>query len=264
MTNGSLQRYLNLFSNIKNWPRYFSQKSDQTFKPITFETRAGITFEVPTRELYLVFKEIFMTDFYSINDWAKSLPERPVIVDVGANAGYFSILMMSKRPDATIYAYEPIERNFTLFGENIKRNVAMTGHVHLFHRAVTGAPTDEITLYKEADSANSVTASVYKDFESHNLTAVKVKAISLSVILEANQLSRIDFLKLDCEGSEYPIVYESDQSVWKSINSVFLEVHDLDKEKRNYTFMNEFLQNMGYQTTAQLANNGCHALYAWR
>lgn len=264
MTNSSLQRYRNLISNIRNWPRYFAQKNDKTFAPVTFTTRSGISFEVPTRELYLVFKEIFLTDFYSVSDWVDKLPSHPVIVDIGANAGYFSVLLMSKRPDASIYAYEPIERNYTLFGDNIRRNVAMSGHVHLFHRAVTGKPVDEITLYKEADSDNSVTASVYQDFESHNLTEVKVKAISLGEIMESNKLTQIDFLKLDCEGSEYPIVYESDDSIWGKINSIFLEVHNLDEDRRNFKAMKQFLEQHGYRTSEQLASNGCYALFARR
>ncbi len=263
MTDSSLGRYWNLVRNIRNWPTYFAHKRSSTFFPARFTTHGTpLIFDVPTRELYLVFKEIFLTDFYSIANWASRLPKNPLIVDVGANAGYFGILLLSKRTDATVYAYEAIERNFELFKKNIDFNPVIGKSVKLFHRAVTGTPVDSIILYKEADSDNSVTASIFQDFETHNSTPVSVKAISLAQILEENKLDHIDFLKLDCEGSEYPIVYDSPPAIWKKIKSVFLEVHNLDKDKRNFEVMNQFLQSVGYTTSFQLAKNGCYALYS--
>lgn len=265
VTNSSIGRYWNLLRTIRNWPAYFQQKRSSTFQPARFTTRGtSVTFDVPTRELYLVFKEIFLTDFYSMASLAKKLPGNPVIVDVGANAGYFNMLLLSRRPDAKIFAYEPIEQNVALFRKNLDANPSVGKQVSLNHRAVTGVPTDHITLYKESDSDNSVTASVYKDFESHNLKEVKVKAVSLSQILLENKLEHVDLLKLDCEGSEYPIVYESPAEIWSKIDTVFLEVHNLDKAERNHEAMKKFLESKGYSTSSEVAINGCFALWARR
>ena len=264
MTESSLGRYWNLFRFIRNWPLYFSNKKASAFTPARFTTRgAALTFDVPTFELYLVFKEIFLTDFYSIDEWIKTLPKAPVIVDVGGNAGYFSMLLLSKRPDASVYAYEAIEQNFNLYKRNIEFNPTV-GKAQVFHRAVTGRPVDTITLYKESNSDNSVTASVFQDFESQNLKAVTVKAISLEQILNENKLEHVDFLKLDCEGSEYPIVYDSPPEIWKKIRTIFLEVHNLDDNQRNDKALNNFLHTAGYSTTQRLAGNGCYAVYATR
>ncbi len=263
MTDSSLGRYANLFRNIQNWPNYFAHKQSSVFKPTRFVTRgAGLSFDVPTRELYLVFKEIFLTDFYSIQNWVHQLPSAPVVIDVGANAGYFNMLLLSKRPDARVYAYEAIESNVRLFEKNIEINPMIGDKIQLFHRAVTGKPMDTITLYKEADAGNSVTASVFNDFETHNLSAVTVKAISLAQILEENKLDHVDFLKLDCEGSEYPILYDSPKELWKKVKSIFLEVHNLDADTRNFTFIKNFLETEGYEISSQLARNGCYAMYA--
>src|SRR6185436_14303529 len=103
MTDSSIGRYLNLVRYIRNWPQYFKQKGDQSFSNVRFVTRGNsLVFDVPTRELYLVFKEIFMTDFYSMKNWVSQLPANPVIVDVGANAGYFDTLLLSQKSDARI------------------------------------------------------------------------------------------------------------------------------------------------------------------
>ncbi len=265
MTDSSPARYWNLLRNIRNWPSYFVQKQSPAFLPTRYITRGqGLRFDVPTKGLYLVFKEIFMTDFYSIGHWIDKLPANPVVVDVGANAGYFNMLLLSRRPDAMVHAYEAIQANVDLFRSNIDLNPAIRSNVHLHHRAVTGQPVDHIVLYKEGDSDNSVTASVYQDFEQHNLKSVTVPAISLTRIMEENKLDHIDFLKLDCEGSEYPIIYDSPSSIWPSVKSLFVEVHPMDKEKRNFEYLRDFLETAGYTTTSEVAENGCYALHAVR
>ncbi|HWA34108.1 MAG TPA: FkbM family methyltransferase [Cyclobacteriaceae bacterium] len=265
MTDSSIGRYLNLVRYIRNWNQYFRQKRAQSFSSVRFVTRGNsLIFDVPTRELYLVFKEIFMTDFYSVKKWISQLPANPIIVDVGANAGFFDTLLLSQKSDARIYAYEPIEKNVALFSANLSLNPSVKGNVNLFHRAVTGKSVEFVELYKEADSDNSVTASVFPDFETHNLKSVKVRAISLSQIMSENKLDHIDFLKLDCEGSEYPIIYDSPPDIWKKINSIFLEVHNLDKEMRNFDALNNFIMAAGYKTSSEIARNGCYALYARR
>jgi len=265
VTDSSLIRYLNLIKNVRNWPDYFRHKSLRNFAPVRFTTRgAPITFEVPTLELYLVFKEIFLTDFYSVGKWAEHLPEHPIVVDVGANAGYFDLLLLSRRPDARIFAFEPVESNIALFQSTLAENPSIGVQPNLFHRAVTGSPIDEIVLYKESGNDNSVTASVFSDFEKHNLASVSVKAVSLAQILEQNKLKQIDFLKLDCEGSEYPILYESPRELWHSVHSIFMEVHDLDNLRRNFTSIRKFTESLGYSTTFQVAKNGCYAMHATR
>ena len=206
-----------------------------------------------------------MSDFYAVNSWVNQLPKNPVVVDVGANAGYFNMLLLSKRPDAQVYAYEAIQANYELFQQNIEQNRGLDKHIRLHHQAVTGQPMDHIVLFKEDDGENSVTASVYSDFEQHNKQSVTVPAISLEQLVDKNNLSRIDFLKLDCEGSEYPILYDSPKSLWPKITSMFVEVHPMDKDKRNFDYLTKFLEENGYAVrSAAVAVNGCHALYAVR
>lgn len=266
MTESSPLRYLNLVRHIRNWPAYFTQKQSASFRPATYVTRGNpLRFEVPTKSLYLVFKEIFMSDFYSVRKWISRLPKNPVVVDVGANAGYFNMMLLSKRPDAKVYAYEPIEANYTLFRKNIDQNDKLGEHIQLHHRAVTGQPVDHIVLYKEEDGDNSVTASVYADFEKENRKSVTVPAVSFAQIMEMNKLDRVDFLKLDCEGSEYPILYDSPENLWSKVKALFIEVHPMDNDKRNYNYLRGFLEKHGYVVkSVELANNGCHALYAER
>lgn len=219
-------------------------------------------FIVPSKALYLVFKEIFVTDFYDIDQVVASLPANPTVIDIGANAGYFDIALFSKINDATVYAYEPIASNYELFRKNIALNPGLDKNIHLYNKAVTGTPQENIELYMEAASDNSVIASVYTDFDAQNKHIIRVPAISLAQVFEQNQIEKVDLLKMDCEGSEYPIIYETPAAVWTKIQQLNVEVHNLDNDKRNVNALQQFLEQQNFSVQTAFAHASCYALTA--
>jgi FkbM family methyltransferase len=260
-------RYRNLVRNIRNWPLFFTRRlrKGKGFEEVSFVTRGHpLRFTVPSQGLYVVFREIFVFDFYGIDALLKKLPPRPVVLDIGANAGYFDMLLFSKVPDATVYAYEPIPSNCILFQQNIALNPSLGGRIHLFNKAVTGTPQEAVELFMETDAENSVIASVYPDFDRQNHFTQRIPAISLQQILEENGIARADLVKMDCEGSEYPIIYETPASCWRKIGLLTIEVHDLDREQRNVGHLTRFLESQGYEVVSAPAQSNCHTLEAVR
>lgn len=255
-------RYKNLVANIRNWPRYFTQKSVDDFAPVRFTARGrrALSFDVTSKRLYFVFKEVFLTDFYEIRRLAASLPDGALVVDVGANAGFFTLLLLSKRPDARIHAFEPIAGNCDLFTRNIALNPSIAAAVTLRNAAVTGSPADGVELYTEADGATSVTASVFAEFAAENRRSVHVPAVALSDVLRS--LGTVALLKLDCEGSEYPILYETPPALLRNVRAIAMEAHELDADRRNPRAVTTFLESLGYRCSAVVAPNGCTALFA--
>lgn len=265
MQHGLTARYRNLIRHIRNWPVYFRHKLRKKFAEVSFVTRGnGIRFRVPSFALYLVFKEIFVSDFYDIDALLEKLPPRPVVLDIGANAGYFDMLLFSKMAEATVYAYEPILANYELFQENVALNPFLGDRIHVFNKAVTGIPQEAVELFMETDTENSVIASVYGDFDRQNRFTQRVPSISLLQILEENGIARADLVKIDCEGSEYPIIYETPFACWEKMPLLTIEVHDLDPDRRNVGYLSRFLENRGYEVASAPAHDNCHTLEAIR
>lgn len=265
MTHSLFGRYANLIRFVANWPAHFRQKRNKKYLPMDITTRGNkITFAVPTKPLYMVFKEIFMSDFYRIRQLADSLPKNPVIVDIGGNAGYFNMMLFSQIASAKVVAYEPIPENYKLFLENVARNPTMADKVKVFNMAVTGTPIEEISIYKETANENSVTASIFTDFANQNKNVIHVKATTLEQIMKANKIDSIDLLKLDCEGSEYPIIYETPRPIWDNVKMIYMEDHPLDNAKRNHDSAVRFLQSLGFKCDSMLADNNCFAVWARR
>jgi FkbM family methyltransferase len=257
-----LARYSKLAKNIVNWQEYIGDKITRKNRNLLFKTRPyAIEFEVP-RALYLVFKEIFMEDFYEISQLVKKLPVNAVVVDVGANGGFFIYLLLSKLPNVKVFAFEPLSSNVALFQKNIQANRILENNISLFQKAVTGARKDSIQLFTEATTDNTVVASVFSQFHEENNSVVSVPAISLTSIIEEQKLDMIDLLKLDCEGSEYDIIYNTDPSVFKKINLMVIEVHEIDNERNNLNTLNNYLQQLGYRTKYSNVTSSTYFLQA--
>lgn len=264
MAASGFKRYIELFRHIANPFEYILNRSKRKHRPLQFSTRPfTIRFEVQ-QELYPVFKEIFMEDVYSISDVIKDLPPNPVIIDIGANAGYFDILFLSKISTATIYAYEPLPDNILQIRKLISANPILQNKLIPNQVAVTGTPKQSCDLYIENEPQSSVVASIFEDFDSRNTRKISVACITLNEIILNNNLAEIDIIKIDCEGSEYDILYNSDLSLLRRAKMMLIEVHDLDEKLNNVTALNEFLINAGYTTVHRPINKFCHALEAVR
>lgn len=205
-----------------------------------------------------------MEDFYQTDKLLPHVPANAVIVDIGANVGFFSFLMTANRKGSSIYAYEPIENNVKVFTGNIKRNSDKRNNITVEQKAVTGKEVSSVKLFFDDVNYDTVISSIYEDFSAKNTKAVEIPAISLSKIIAENQLQVIDILKLDCEGSEYPILYDSPETIWPLIKCMCIEVHELDKEKRNFNYLSGFLRDKGYQLHSRPDINGCYYVMAWK
>ena len=261
MPKKGLARYLSLITNIENYTEYFFNKSKRHQRSLIFKTKPiAISFHVP-ESLYQVFKEIFMADVYNVKALVKKLPNKPAIIDIGANAGFFDVLILSKIKDAAIYAYEPIPSNIAAI-QNIINDNNLASNIHLNQKAVTGLVTNGLELFIEDTNNNQVVASIFNGFNKSNTKKIHIPSITLSQIINDINLPIIDLLKMDCEGSEYDIIYNTPTSILTKIQFMEIEVHDIDSNKNNINYFNSYLQNLGYHTSYSPINNFCYALQA--
>lgn len=256
MSVKGFDRYKQLFKNISNWQEYVFNKGQRKKRSLNFITQPyPIKFEVPD-SLYQVFKEIFMEDFYEADKLA-GLPENPLVIDIGANAGFFNVMMFSKIKTARVFAYEPLPSNIKLFKKTIEQNNLMK-NIQLEQMAVTGTCKECIELFTEDTDDNTVVSSVFSGFNKLNQKSILVPAQSLTSIIEQNNFQKIDLLKLDCEGSEYDIIYNTDASTLKKIDMIVIEVHEIDEERNNLKSLDAYLLSLGYKTRFMPVHEGSY------
>lgn len=157
------------------------------------------------------------------------VPKNAVCIDVGAHLGSFSLYAVASGA-ATVYAYEPDPILFKTLVENVQAN-RLASQIFPFQAAVVGSEAASVTFYPDGN------ASGYVSPVPHNRRGILVKALTLTEIVLGNQLERVDFLKLDCEGSEYDIIFSTAPEIWNRIERVRVEYHHgrADELKRHFS-----------------------------
>lgn len=255
------RRYINLFRNIGNPLEYIFDKFHDRGRMLHFVTRPNrLGFDVPA-SLHQVFKEIFMADVYNIGALMRVLPDDPLVIDIGANAGFFDILLLSKIKNAQIYAYEPLNSNIERMRSIASSNRRFDKSVTINPFAVTGVSREMLRLYAQDTEDNQVVASSLKGFNTDNTKELWIPAISFSEIMANIPRAKIDLLKMDCEGSEYDIILNTPADIMRRVERMLIEVHDIDSQF-NIDTMSRYLGELGYGVSYTSINGFCYALEA--
>jgi FkbM family methyltransferase len=109
-----------------------------------------------------------------------------VVIDAGANCGSFTHSILSKKPKQ-VYCIEPSN---TLI-HSLKKNVGH-GPVTFINKAISDFETDNMVIADKGVYIYENDGNVYP-------------TTTFKKIIEDNNISRVDFLKFDCEGGEYSI-----------------------------------------------------------
>lgn len=139
------------------------------------------------------------------------------ILDIGAHIGCFALAALA-RGATNVHCFEADHRNYIKLAVNME---PFSDRVHCHNMAVWRSDVDVETLpmaiFDGADpNANTGGGSVVS-----GVGDTKVAAIKLDTIIE--QLQRVQFLKIDCEGSEFPILYSSKRL--SQVERIAAEVH---------------------------------------
>jgi len=192
-------------------------------------------------------KEVY-DDLVYKPEWFKITPDNiRVVVDIGALIGSFTLWAIEQWPKAIIHCFEPDPESFEYLTKNIKEAGAQK-QVNTYNQAVW--KTDkQLTLhrFKNTPGSNSI-VFLKRPFVGNYENSIQVKSTSLSNFLKKIP-KPVDFLKVDCEGSEYDIFYSLSESELKKIRHVVIEYHEFDNEK-NHTgvALSDYLRKRGFMS----------------
>lgn len=165
----------------------------------------------------IAFFEVF---FLKTNNSLKGfeINSHDIVVDIGAHVGYFSIYSASRNKDGKIYSFEPYIESFKILEKNLKiNNITNVVPINLGVSKNAG----NLDLYLQSNFA--IGNSIYG--ERNSKSKIQIKTISLRDIINEYKITKIDFLKLDCEGSEYEILLNLDKISLDKIKRIVAEMH---------------------------------------
>ncbi len=240
---------------LKNWPMYLADYFKIIHRPtVTYKLRNGVVCAVRSKTNdRVIFNQIWLQRVYVPQGF--EIKNRDLVIDIGAHIGLFSIFAATYAANGRVYAFEPAPENFRMLQRNIRLN--KISNIIPANQAVAGVGgTRDFILYKDSTAAHSF---IFGKTEERDI--IKVQTVSLDEIVKKNDIQAIDFLKMDCEGAEYGILFNCSPETLKKIRKIGMEYHDMDNE-RNVSRLKTFLENNGFKTT--VASRGDSMLYAAR
>lgn len=149
------------------------------------------------------------------------LADNGTFVDVGANVGYFTLLLADKFPHAHIMAFEPVQNVFTCLHENTKD----LSNVEIFHIAISNFEGHAFMQFDPYNSQNSQLTNVRIGEE--------ILVNTLDNVLKERNITRIDLLKVDAEKSEKSVLQQA-TGMLTHTRYLLIEINMMDSD--NYTF----------------------------
>lgn len=164
--------------------------------------------------------------------------EHALFIDVGANAGNYSLELHKHFPTAKILAFEP---NPSTFEKELSR--IQNKQIEPVNLGIS-SQTETLTLFdRDDDLAVSTHASIYSNVieELHQTKTVGIQAkfTSLDEFSEERDFEHINFLKIDTEGHELAAIQGTSQLLEKdSIDLIQVEFNEMNVISR--TFFRDF------------------------
>ena len=185
-----------------------------------------------------VLREVFYQRAY-----ADCFPfyEKATVLDVGAHKGFFALFAAQQLgPASRIVCLEPAPATFHVLQQNLAAN-----------------NVQRVTAVNAGLAAEAGTATLYGD-QSWNASLLRpppdvpepsgidVRVLTLAGLLEDHGLAQVDFLKLDCEGAEYPILFGADVHTLARIRTISLEFHDTGEARWTGLSLARLLHEHGF------------------
>ncbi|MEY2490043.1 MAG: hypothetical protein QOC70_1985 [Verrucomicrobiota bacterium] len=190
--------------------------------------------------------------FYELgltNHLARHAAKGGLLVDVGANMGYFSLLWAGLNPSATVVAFEVSPRNLDLFRNNVKKN-HLEGRITVFPKAA-GDHAGTMSF-----DPGPVEQTGWGTISARAL----VNSIPVSMVRLDEQLPgvRIDVLKIDVEGADTLVLFGCERLLKsQNIKIIYFEQNPEKMEQIGIAHgeARQFLQSVGYDSRC-IGGNG--------
>ena len=164
-------------------------------------------------------------DRVSLALWKELSKKSDVIFDVGANTGVYSLVAKTVNSSAEVFAFEPSERVYQKLMNNIKLN---NYNITAEQTALSDKNGEQMfyDVKHQHQYGASLSTQRRDNFEKSKREIVKAKVAvqTLQNYMDANQIERIDLLKIDVELHEYEVLKGSASIIKKYEPAILIEI----------------------------------------
>ena len=239
---------LSMAASLRNWPSYVAERTGvASGKDLTYRLRNGAVIKVRagTSDTELL-REILVSKCY--NPPGFDIMRKDTVVDIGAHIGSFSILASKLANEGIVHSFEPMPDNYARLRENIALNDAK--NVKLHPLAVSDSiDVRTLSISPSHTGSHSFYPQIWRSEKP--VKEVTVNTTTMKAFVESEGIDSIDFLKMDCEGAEYEILYSCPDEILARIRKISMEHHQVNGENANPLALKKYLENKGFSVVAK-------------
>lgn len=228
-------------------------------------------------EARFLYHEIFEQDCYLGS--LDPLPEKPTVLDVGANIGLFALRIFRSHPGARVICFEPVAPIFEVLRQNLYGLPAelhpeavseRDGHTELSYyplvpgnsslhaRQLTPELLEKMFIgFGTLDLGwwqPLIGRRLFRKFARgiwENPQRFQAEVTSLSSFLERNPKLTVDLLKVDVERAELDVLHGLGDDDWSRVRQIALEATSLDSEPGHLDRIVRLLESRGYDVSVE-------------
>lgn len=215
---------------------FFGLKGRIDMKDKDYESFVKITIPRLTsgqkHNLCVVFDELISQRIY--NNEFIAVEENDFVVDIGFNFGLFTLDALFNNPKKVI-GFEPNQNVSQFFKDIIKDS-----RVEIYDFAVSDF--DGYSVFYENDDTGM--SKINSPSNEKTIRKYDVQVINFFKFIINKQIEKIDFLKIDCEGTEFEILESiSDEYLTNNIKKLAIEYHDYPTSNKFLEMKNKLKRN---------------------
>ena len=142
------------------------------------------------------------------------------VIDIGANTGMLALYLLKKYPGIFVVSFEASPVNYQNLLRNSQQNAGHKFNWMTFNMAVT-SDARSIELNHPLVCKNSGSIDIY----TKGNNTYTISSISLGQIFYMYIPDKVKLLKIDCEGSEYEILYNCSVKLFDRVEYLVAEFH---------------------------------------
>lgn len=219
--NMKITNVIKAFSIFKNPLMFYAMYFNLIKNKKILKTKDGLEFIVRPilNDHITLFENYFYADYFKPLKKITNNNSNLIIIDIGGHIGTFSIPVSYKSKQ--VYVFEPSKSNYQILTKNIQLNNRQ--NIKTINAAID---TKTSRKYLYFSTTNAGGNSFYNVRKNNQQKKEIIKTLTLESQLKKYKINKIDLIKIDCEGAEFPILLNLKKSTYQKIHSIIIEYHN--------------------------------------
>ena len=176
--------------------------------------------------------DVYPRDISPMFQWMQNfeLPKNPIIFDIGANIGLYSLSFATIFKGAEIHCFEPVPFIFECLRQNVEINPKLSDNLHIHNVGMSNCQKQmslSIPTPEQHPRYSNSTDIRHFSVLGQGEEKYEAKFTSLDKWINNYPIRCIDLIKIDVEGYEYPVLQGASNTLHSFRPIVIFELNQL-------------------------------------